>query len=54
MPLSAEARVCIHLSPYQICGGQSGTGTGFSLSSLMFLCQYRSAVALHIPILSGV
>jgi len=29
-PLTAEARAPSHTSPCEICGAQSGTGTGFS------------------------
>jgi hypothetical protein len=34
--LVAEAQVCTQVSLCGIYGGQSGTGTGFSLSSLVF------------------
>jgi hypothetical protein len=37
-PPTAEARVRSRVSPYGICSGQSGTGTG----SLVFPCQFNS------------
>jgi hypothetical protein len=46
-PVTAEAQVYTWVSSCGIFGGQSCTGTGFSPSSLVFLCQYHSTVALY-------
>jgi hypothetical protein len=46
-PLTAEAQVRARVNPCGIFGGQSGTGTGFSPSSLVFSCQYHSTVAVQ-------
>ena len=34
-------------SPFEICGGQSGTERDFSLSTSVFPCQYHSTIAPH-------
>jgi hypothetical protein len=43
-PLITKAGVRDRVRPCGICGGQSGTGTGFSMSSLVFFCQYHFTV----------
>jgi hypothetical protein len=45
-PLIAENRLRSRVSVCVICGGQSGTGTSFSPSTLVFPCQFLSTGAI--------
>ena len=45
-PLTIETWIQSQTSPRRICGRQSGTGTCFSWSSLVFSCHHHSPV-LH-------
>jgi hypothetical protein len=45
--LAAEARVRALVGPCGICGGHSGTDTGFSPSSSDFFSHYHYTVATH-------
>jgi hypothetical protein len=44
-PVTAEAWVRSRFGPCGICGGQSGTGTGFSPSTSVLPCQFHSTGA---------
>jgi len=43
--LTAEARVRFQVDACEICGGQSGTGSGFPPNTSVFLRQNRSTGA---------
>jgi len=44
-PLNAEVQVLSHVSPYETCSEQSGTGTGSSPFTSVFPSQYHSTDA---------
>jgi len=45
--VTAELRVRGQIVPHAICGGQSGTGVGYSQSTSAFPCQYHSTNASY-------
>jgi len=46
-PLTMQPWVPFPVSPCGICSGHSGTGTGFSLSTAVFPCQYHWSNTLY-------
>jgi hypothetical protein len=51
--ITAEAQVCVRVSPCGICGGQSVALGQVFLSSLVFHYQYHSTMALCSHISGG-
>jgi hypothetical protein len=49
--LAMEACVQSRASPCENCGGQSNTGTGFSLSTFVVSCHYCSTNAPYLFVL---
>jgi len=53
-PVTWQAHVHSQVSPSEICGGQSGTGTGFPRSTSGSPCQHHSTNApytfVHSPV----
>jgi hypothetical protein len=47
-PLTTKPRIRLLTSPCEVCGEQSGTGTGSSQSTSGFPCHYHS-INLHSP-----
>jgi hypothetical protein len=52
-PLTVETRVCTWVGPCGICGGHSGTVTGFSSNCSVLPCQYHSNIDLHTHVSPG-
>jgi len=42
LPLTTETRFQTQVSPWGICVGQTGAGTGLSASICILLCQHHS------------
>jgi hypothetical protein len=53
MAQAVSRRAEVRVNPCGICGGQSGTGAGFSPTSSVFPCQHNSTLALYSHITWG-